>query len=178
MRRHRWPTAAELHELLEYDPETGLFRWRDSPALGRKAGRQVGTVAPSGYVKIKVLGVTRQAHRIAWTMHYGRQPTFYVDHINRVRSDNRIANLRDVPPAANSKNNPSTPMLVGAVPGPNGTWRAAVHRYGMADDLGEFPDTDAANQAWETAKAKVKNPNKPRPQVRLLVRPVRRTGEG
>lgn len=45
------------------------------------------------------------AHRIVWEMHYGKIPEgFEIDHINHIRSDNRIENLRIVSRSENCKN--------------------------------------------------------------------------
>lgn len=44
------------------------------------------------------------AHRLAWFYVHGGWPTYYIDHINRRKSDNRIANLREVKPFENSQN--------------------------------------------------------------------------
>lgn len=47
---------------------------------------------------------THKAHRVAWALYYGGWPTGHIDHINGVRNDNRIINLRSVSMQENSKN--------------------------------------------------------------------------
>lgn len=80
------------HRLL-YNPETGVFT-RNCLMAGSSIGSVCGTLKPSGYVIVRVDGRLYRAHRLAWFYQYGEWPDGDVDHINRNRSDNRIANLR------------------------------------------------------------------------------------
>jgi len=78
-----------------YEPESGeLFR----------KGKLVETVSSRGYLVANVQGRVLYGHRIAWFIHYGGWPKNGLDHINRVKVDNRIANLRDVPQSINNRN--------------------------------------------------------------------------
>lgn len=87
-------TAGELRELLDYDPAIGVFRWRLFRNSGARSGQEAGTVDPKGYIRIKINGVQYMAHRLAWLAARGTWPTGEVDHINSVKGDNRISNLR------------------------------------------------------------------------------------
>lgn len=83
---------------LIYDPVNGTF-------YNRRVKRNVGSVCKhNGYVKLWVGSKKYNAHRIAWVMTYGRMPPDCIDHINRVRSDNRICNLRSATVAQNIAN--------------------------------------------------------------------------
>jgi predicted NAD-dependent protein-ADP-ribosyltransferase YbiA (DUF1768 family) len=88
---------------LSYDPETGLFtrnfKWGSKPA-----GSPVGSMSKYGYHQISVLGRTYTAQRLAWYMMYGEWPENDIDHINRIKTDNRIANLRILTRSENLKN--------------------------------------------------------------------------
>lgn len=98
-------TAHRLRELLAYNPDTGVFTWKVKYArapLGAKAGAKDAY----GYVVIRVDKVLYKAHRLAWLYTYGEWPKQSVDHINRVRDDNRIVNLRDVGQSINTLNGP------------------------------------------------------------------------
>ncbi|MCA0846099.1 HNH endonuclease signature motif containing protein [Salipiger thiooxidans] len=89
-----------LKRRLAYDPSTGVLSWRDGP----RAGRQAGTISSGGYVVIFLEKKRIKAHRAAWAIHYGAAPKDQIDHINRVKTDNRISNLRDVTNTENQKN--------------------------------------------------------------------------
>lgn len=159
-------SADALRQILTYDPVTGELRWT---AEGRRRRRSdaVGTLV-NGRLMIRVAGKLRLAHRLAWLLHYGKWPTFELDHINGNPTDNRIVNLRDVPHAANQRNHKARRVLVGAIPNRDGTWRAAVHQYGGSEDLGKvFSTPEEANAAWAEARKYVKNPDSKRPRLRI-----------
>lgn len=87
-----------LKEFCSYDQVTGQFvrikamNWRHKS----KVGKPCGTInIANGYVTFHVGRVPQYAHRLAWIYVHGSIPSgFYIDHVNGVRSDNRIENLR------------------------------------------------------------------------------------
>jgi hypothetical protein len=93
---------------LEYDPETGVFIW--SPRPGDKwwnaqfPGEVAGTMDSGGYRRIGIDGKYYGAARLAWLYVHGEWPKNEIDHINRVRDDDRIVNLRDVTHTGNQNN--------------------------------------------------------------------------
>lgn len=92
-----------LQELLEYAPETGVFRWRVNRTSVR-AGTMAGRLDSKGYRQISVDGQRYGAHRLAWLYMNGEWPKHEIDHVNGDRDDNRIANLRDVVRTINMRN--------------------------------------------------------------------------
>lgn len=104
MTRAQVLTAQRLRELLAYDQETGAFTWIDNRPLNPIKG-EAGRLHPEGYRTIKVEGRNYQAHRLAWLYVHGEWPTGQIDHVNRNRGDNRLANLR---PVTNSENQQNT----------------------------------------------------------------------
>lgn len=99
-------SAKMAKKYLEYNPSTGQFVWKESPAYNKKfmIGRRAGCKAPHGYIFIKVFGVTYYGHRLAWLFMTGRWPRFHLDHKNGRRSDNRWSNLRRGGHVVNSHN--------------------------------------------------------------------------
>ena len=88
------PPLAYLKELFTYNKETGSLTWR--------GGEEVDYMN-RGYVVTRVDGMRYQAHRICYYMGMGVQPE-YVDHINGVKNDNRLENLRSVTHKDNMRN--------------------------------------------------------------------------
>jgi hypothetical protein len=98
------PTIEELREYLDYEPETGVLRWRKAPKAAVKAGAIVKTVNGRGYVQVGFKGFKFLAHRAAFALHHGRWPQPACDHINCNKTDNRAINLRECTRSANSQN--------------------------------------------------------------------------
>ena len=99
-------TAERLREVLAYDPDTGVFTWkaRTSPFSRVNVGDVAGNLRRDGYIEICVDGRKHQSHRLAWLYVYGEWPADQIDHINGIRTDNRIANLREANNAENHHN--------------------------------------------------------------------------
>jgi hypothetical protein len=98
------PSLAKLNDLLDYDPETGLFTWKKTSSNRAVAGSIAGTLHRSGYPMIKINGKRYRSHRLAYKMFYGSDPVDQVDHIDCDKSNNKIANLRDATRSQNQKN--------------------------------------------------------------------------
>ena len=97
-------TQAELKSQLHYNPDTGIFTWTVSKSRTAKSGYIAGTLHHEGYITIGVNGNVYPSHRLAWLYVYGEFPIDKIDHINQIRNDNRIVNLRDCNNSENLKN--------------------------------------------------------------------------
>lgn len=157
VRDPRRPLALEdVERLLSYDPLSGLFTWkvkRGSRAAGQRAGRLIDT----GYIVVHINDRAWRAHSLAWFMSYGEWPS-EIDHINRNRSDNRLANLRLSDRTHNNCNKPpSGRKMYSQRKGVSfdkkrGKWVAQI-RFGKdIYNLGRFQTEDAAACAY-TKKA-------------------------
>jgi hypothetical protein len=148
-------TADEARALLKYDPDTGSFFWRVTRNNRTKAGSQAGNVEANGYTVIKIDGRIYKAHRLAWLITYGRWPDGEVDHINRIRADDRICNLRDVTTSENCRNRGTRSDNSSGYPGVHrrgAKWQARIHTDNGRISLGHFErlcDAVAARQSME-----------------------------
>lgn len=99
-------TQENLKEVLDYDPDTGIFTWKERARMTRrKAGDVAGRdCRPDGAIEIGLFGMVFTAHRLAWLYVHGKWPEKYIDHINGKPWDNRIINLRDVSARGNCNN--------------------------------------------------------------------------
>jgi len=95
--------AEIVRTFLEYDRESGIFRWRVSPNRRIPVGTIAGTET-RGRVQIKICGRLHRAHRLAWLYVYGKWPDKCIDHIDGNATNNRINNLRDVDHSVNNSN--------------------------------------------------------------------------
>ena len=91
-------------ELLDYNPTTGYFTWKDDRAYRVKAGDRAGSVRDNQYRILMVETKPLYEHRVAWFFQTGEMPTMQVDHINRIKDDNRWINLDHVTRKENSNN--------------------------------------------------------------------------
>jgi hypothetical protein len=93
-----------LKDLLEYNPETGIFIWKVRTSKRVKIGDVAGCENSRGYVYIKVDNKNYRSHRLAWLYMTGEFPPDCIDHINGITNDNRWINLRSVTHSENMKN--------------------------------------------------------------------------
>jgi len=93
-----------LIELLDYNEESGIFIWKKRTSNRIKVGDVAGRVNNNGYIRISIDGIRHLAHRLAWLYIHGEQASDEIDHINHIRSDNRIVNLREVDRTTNGRN--------------------------------------------------------------------------
>jgi hypothetical protein len=149
-----------------YTPLTGEMIWL--PKIGtdqetrrwnsRYAMKQAGCISERGYVRVVILinGKKKaiQAHQLAWFICNGELPQGEIDHINHVKHDNRLSNLRDVSRSTNQRNKPmprnNTSGFVGVVRSRGrDKWEAFGRDNGKRVYLGLF---DAPEQAAQVAK--------------------------
>jgi phage gp46-like protein len=95
-------THEKLLEKLDYDRFSGVFTWKDSTNQ-IPVGSEAGTLY-RGYRRIAIDGRKYSAHKLAWLYETGEYPIGVMDHINGVRDDNRISNIRVVSVLENNRN--------------------------------------------------------------------------
>ena len=145
-------TAEEIRSVLDYCPDTGVFRWKVSVHGSRGKG------AVAGYNRGKYWGIafrkkTYCAHRLVWLHVHGRWPVDVLDHINRDGFDNRLVNLREATPSLNQANrarpNCNTSGFKGVSRRTDGkAWCASVRKEGKDYRLGFFASAEDAAAAY------------------------------
>lgn len=151
---------------ISYNPLTGEMIW--VPKIGtdqetrrwnsRYAMNRAGCLDERGYVRVVVRlhgkKKTIRAHQLAWFISYGKLPDGEIDHINHIRHDNRLSNLRDVSRSLNQRNKPmmrnNTSGFVGVTRSRRREkWEAFGRDDGKRVYLGLY---DSAEQAAQVAK--------------------------
>lgn len=148
-------TQEELQRLLEYDPHTGKFTRRIS-RFKHRAGEVAGFVHPFGYVHIGVNGRQYKAHRLAWLYVHGTWPDGEIDHIDRNKANNTLANLRVVTRKGNVENTGPTKRSKSGIKGVSWKaqckrWQAQITHNRKKIYLGVFKTAQEAQLAYEKA---------------------------
>ena len=149
-------TQDRLKELLNYNPDTGVFVWKvDRKAV--KAGDVAGKRHHSGYWNLFVDGKWLMAHRAAWLYVHGVWPDGDIDHINRIRDDNRLCNLRTANRAENCQNQPTSRNNRSGVTGvlwhkAAKKWVAQINIDRKLRHLGVFETKELAVEARKAAE--------------------------
>lgn len=98
-------THDRLTSLVDYNPETGELIAKVRLGARRGAGERVGWKQNNGYLMMSIDGDKFLLHRLAWFYVHKYWPLEMIDHINRVRNDNRLENLREANASSNALNN-------------------------------------------------------------------------
>ena len=152
------PTYEQVCAIIEYDPETGLFRWKVHQGGRRKKGWFDGT-EEHGYRAISVCGSIQRAHRIAWLLMTKSWPLNEIDHRDCNRANNRWKNLRDVKHLLNSHNQHkasrnSKTRVLGVTIGKSrkSPYIASIRVNGKRLHLGSYGTIESAGDAYLSAK--------------------------
>lgn len=153
----RGPDYDLVMEHIRYEPDTGLFYWIKKPWKCRQV--QVGNIAgspnKSGYTIITLRGYQYYGHRLAF-LFMGETMPKYVDHVNRVPSDNRWPNLRAVEGWQNSANqeyrgNPRSGYRGVYAYNKGKAYLSTIGHKGRLYKLGVFDDPLEAHEAYQYA---------------------------
>ena len=164
--RKKLITPESIRDLLDYDPDSGVFTWRkrdirwfksykgwatwNGKFAGKRAGR-VWTSPRTGYQSrhLYLLGKNNNEHRLVWMWMTGNTPPLQIDHINRDATDNRWSNLRSTEGFSNNMNMSMHSSNTSGVTGvswfkPAKKWAAKCELSGKRYYLGYFNNLDEA----------------------------------
>lgn len=145
-------TQSQLKEVLDYNPDTGIFKWLVKLNTRILIGQRAGNTSSCGYRKIKIGGKLYREHRLAFLFMTGSIPKC-IDHINRIKVDNRWINLRE---ATYSQNRANTQLYTNCKSGikgvsfhdKSGKWRAGITVNAKRIDLGYHETKEEAASAY------------------------------
>lgn len=169
-------TPEYIRECFEYDPDTGELTWKSRPRnhfptergwrIFHKsyAGKVTGCMDHMGYLIVLIGGRPYPVHRVILALVTGAWPTEMVDHINGVRHDNRLVNLRA---ATREENRHNTLVRKDSSTGVKGVgkprvradgslaWRASITAFKVKTHIGYFPTKEQAAAAIREARKKI-----------------------
>ena len=143
-------TPQKLRQLLDYNPETGVFVWKKTLSSKKINGNPAGKINSRGYHSIKINRKDYLAHRLAWLFVYDEFPKKFIDHINGNRLDNRICNLRNADYLVNARNRTTAKGFSKY----GNKFRARIIVNNKFINLGTFDSEQEANLAFISAKNK------------------------
>ncbi|WP_084678914.1 HNH endonuclease [Methylocystis sp. ATCC 49242] len=97
------PTIDRLRYLFRCDEITGKLYWRVNRTNGI-SGNEAGTLTDKGYLKVGIDNTELKVHIVIFALVHGRYLSSHIDHINRIKTDNRPSNLREVSRSDNARN--------------------------------------------------------------------------
>ncbi|MCU6682169.1 HNH endonuclease [Leclercia sp. H6W5] len=152
-----------LNKVLTYEHGNGVFTWKfrgddmfsnpsaANPWNAKHAGKVAGSLGKDGYIKIRIKDKVLLAHRIAWAMHHQSEipDGMVIDHVNHIKSDNRILNLRVISSSSNSRNMRLSDLNTSGYHGVyfckrRRKWAAQIKIDGLHKHLGYFSDIEDA----------------------------------
>ena len=149
--------------MLDYDPATGLLRWKSRSVVSHadkifnaKYAGKVAGCKTDGEIVINIRIDGKQwgfrAHRIAWAIYYGVWPHGLIDHENCDPHDNRLLNLRESDSSGNNSNRSvvrGASRFKGVSVTTHGKWCACLCVKGKQIWLGSFSDELSAARAYD-----------------------------
>lgn len=144
----------DLHDILDYDPATGVFKWK----VKHPGPDKCGSINGKGYLLIQIGGKLYSAGRLAWFYMHGVWPVDEVDHRNGVKTDNSILNLREADRDINNQNHRRARKdnkcgFLGVSPY-FGKFKAQINIEGKRTYLGSFDTPEEAYAVYVEAKRK------------------------
>jgi HNH endonuclease/AP2 domain len=171
-------TAELARQLLDYNPETGVFRWKartpgmfiESPGRtavhkcrnwnARYAGKEAGYRHKSGYVTVAIWDKAYYVHHLAWLIMTGDWPFPGIDHRNRIPWENWFDNLRLATQVENGQNCKKSKNNTSGFIGVSWSrvakrWHASITKDYRAVHLGYFDTPEEAHEAYKAAKRRL-----------------------
>ncbi len=149
-------TYNEINSILNYNPGTGIFRWKITKGRAFK-GNVAGSINGVGYIIIGIDKVYYQAHRLAYLLMTGKWPKGKLDHKDGNRLNNKWDNIRlatDQQNCSNASLRKDNKSGYKGVSRNGSKWRARIRIRRKEIFLGNFSTPEMAAQTYNKAAIK------------------------
>ena len=142
-------TQTMIKKLFNYNSLTGDLIWRVSYGNHILVGDIAGSKSELGYISTGINGKLFYNHRLVWLYHFGYLPEYLLDHRDQDKSNNRLANLREVSKQCNARNSGNRKNNTSGVKGVHedkkyGKWIAQITINNKSIYLGYCQNFDEA----------------------------------
>lgn len=165
-------TAEYVRQILDYNPDTGVFTWRMRPREhfasnrahaawnARFVNKMAGGICGKGYRLISIDNYQHLAHRLAWLYVTGEWPKEEVDHIDCKPENNSWDNLREASRLQNVANMRISQRNTSGIKGVSwekrfNRWHARTRVNGKTVHLGYYKSKDDAALAYRLAISEI-----------------------
>lgn len=152
-------TIEYIKSILDYNPTTGIFTWKITTGPRSIAGSIAGSVHnKDGKRRIIINKKPAYASNLAWVIMYGVWPNYEVDHVNRIKNDDRWVNLRPSNRSQNKANNNVYSNNTSGFPGVSrcgSKWKAQISVFGKMMHLGVYSSPEEAYQMYKKEKVRI-----------------------
>lgn len=136
-----------------------VLTYDDTAGCLLRKGKRAGRFSGAGYRQIGINGHYYYEHRLVWLLFHGSFPDGEIDHINRIKTDNHIENLRQCSHFENHQNLPIRKDNSSGIRGvsfhnASKKWRARIDIAGKELYLGIFDTIEQAAKARHEAELK------------------------
>lgn len=148
MKSKQYPSQNEIREWFEY--RDGRLYWKVNKAKNIKIGQQAGSIS-KGYRQIKINSKRYYEHLLIWIYFNSDIPDgLQIDHINRIKDDNRIENLRSVSRSINRLNTSARNVRTYNLANGKISYRGYYQIHGK--ELSKLFDTEQEAADWVAEK--------------------------
>jgi hypothetical protein len=143
--------SINLHDIFVYAEGTLYHKNSVGNLL---AGSVAGTLHHSGYLRVRVAGISKSVHSIIWMLHFGEIPEGYeIDHIDGIKTNNLISNLRLATRQENCANRAKPITNKSGYKGvslhkKSGKWIAQISIDGKRNTIGYYNTAEEAHNAY------------------------------